>query len=103
VPDQRLVRRRPAQEGNAHPGVADPALRPDERGLDGRRHQQPDHSRLPPDGGATDYFAKDLYAAQVFLGHRDSKTTHDYIGLGPKDLGQAISRRSERKRAGGRG
>jgi integrase len=49
------------------------------------------------------YFAKDLYAAQVFLGHRDSKTTHDYIGLGPKDLGQAISRRSERKRAGGRG
>jgi integrase len=35
---------------------ADPVLRPDERGLDGPRHQQPDHSRLPPDGGATDLF-----------------------------------------------
>jgi integrase len=47
------------------------------------------------------YFAKDLYAAQVFLGHRDLKTNQDYIGLGQKDLGPVINRRSQR--AGRRG
>jgi integrase len=39
------------------------------------------------------YFEKDIYAAQIFLGHQDIKTTADYIGLNPVELGRALRNR----------
>ncbi|UVO30339.1 tyrosine-type recombinase/integrase [Bradyrhizobium arachidis] len=35
------------------------------------------------------YLEKDIYAAKVFLGHRDIETTADYISLGPLELAEA--------------
>jgi integrase len=39
------------------------------------------------------YLEKDIYAAQLFLGHRDIKTTQDYIGLTDVDLSREIRNR----------
>jgi integrase len=39
------------------------------------------------------YLEKDIYAAQIFLGHRDLETTADYIGLTAVKLGRALRNR----------
>ncbi|MFB6418581.1 site-specific integrase [Bradyrhizobium tunisiense] len=45
------------------------------------------------------YFDKDIYAAQIFLGHRDIKTTVDYIGLDAVAMGRALRARPKGRRA----